>query len=225
MTGIWRIRKFGRWLAVLALAAGLAGCTTYRGETGNPFERALTWFSYIGGEDIRASCRVNGIDRYRFVYNGHYRLEIRGYDLTPVGGGAELTVRARGPGGNVKRLSFDEPFGPWSLEKDVARITNRQAALIVRSLSDDAAAALPAAGQSMQSYDFFWIVSACSQGRFRLNVFRWPKTDMNALAFVPLLLEHDGSGVPFGKARDIEGMQQYSFGVAINAAGDGLVGR
>ena len=56
-------------------------------------------------------------------------------------------------------------------------------------------------------------------------MFRWPKTDMNALAFVPLLLEHDGSGVPFGKARDIEGMQQYSFGVAINAEGDGLVGR
>lgn len=211
-----------RLAALFLSGAVLTACANESGAE-NPIARNLNWFSYVGGDDIRAACDVNGIDRYRFVYNGHYRREIRGYDLVPVEGGAQLTSRARGRSGGIGRFSFDEPFGPWTLNKNVRTITNRQASLIVRALSEDAAKAPPAAGQNMQSYDFFWIVSACSRGKFRLVVFRWPKTDINALAFLPLLLELDQSGVPFGKARNIEGLQEGSFGVAVNRSGTGLV--
>jgi hypothetical protein len=212
-----------RFVAAISLAV-LTACT-YRGEPDNSVERSLTWFSYIGGEDIRASCRADGVDRYRFVYNGHYRLQIRAYDLVPVHDGADLTVRARGRGGDVSRFSFDKPFGPWDLNRSVVALSNGDAAAIVAALSDAAARAPAAAGQSMQSYDFFWIVTACTGGRFRLFVFRWPQMDIDNLPFVPLLLAHDDSGVPFEKTRRVEGLQEYSFGIAINDAGNGLVGR
>lgn len=218
-----RTKKIGRLFAGVALAT-LAACT-YRGEPANPVERTLTWFSYIGGEDIRASCRNNGHDRYRFVYNGHYELEIRAYDLTPVPDGAELIVRARGRSGEIKRFSADAPLGPWALDRDAMSLSNREAGQIVRTLSDAAASVPRAAGQSMESYEFYWIVSACTAGRFRLFVFRWPKTDIDSLPFVPLLRVYDNTGVPFGKARYVEGMKEPSFNIEINAAGDGLVGR
>lgn len=208
-----------------AAAAGLAvlAACTYAGDTGNPVARALTWFSYVGGEDIRAACRVGGPDRFRFVYNGHYQLQIRAYDLEAVPGGAELTARARGRSGDVSRFSFDEPFGPWTLDRAAAKLTNPQAAAIVSALSQAAGKAQPAAGQSMQSYEFYWIVAACSSGRFGLHVFRWPQMDIDTLPFVPLLLAHDDTGVPFQKTRQVEGMKQNAFGIKVNAAGDGLV--
>lgn len=203
--------------------ASLAACT-YAGDTGNPVTRALTWFSYIGGEDIRSACRDGAADRYRFVYNGHYRLQIRAYELESKDDGATLTARARGRGGNVARFSFDEPFGPWKLDRSAAPLTNAQAAGIVEALNRAAAQAPAAAGQNMQSDEFFWIVTGCISGRFDLFVFRWPQIDIDGLPFVPLLLAHDNSGVPFGKTRWVEGMTRDRFGVAINRAGDGLVG-
>lgn len=212
-----------RWR--LALAAGLAvlpGCT-YTGDTGNPVARAVTWFSYVGGDDIRAACKPGAPDRFRFVYNGHYELQIRAYDLVAVSGGGELTARARGRGGDVRRFSVNEPFGPWTLDRSAVRLTNAEAAAIVDALAAAAAKAPPAAGQSMQSYEFFWVIAACSSGRFGMHVFRWPELDIDALAFVPLLLAHDNTGVPFQKTRQIEGMKDDSFGIAINAAGTGLV--
>jgi hypothetical protein len=211
-----------RCLAVAGLVA-LTSCT-YTGESGNPVARSLTWFSFVGGEDIRAACDAGAPDHFRFVYNGHYRLQIRAYDLAPVAGGGELSARARGRGGDVGKFSFDEPLGPWTLDRGVVRLDNDEAAAIVDALSDAAAKAPPAAGQSMQSYEFFWIVTSCSAGRFGLHVFRWPELAIDTLPFVPLLLAHDRTGVPFQPTRQVEGMQEYSFGIAINAAGNGLVG-
>jgi hypothetical protein len=210
---------------MLVALAGLAACTSYKAEPDNPVERSLTWFSFIGGEDIRAACKADGADRYRFVYNGHYELQIRAYDLAPVSGGAELTARARGRGGDVKRLAVRQPLGPWQLDRSAARLTDGDAAAIVAALSAAAARAPAAAGQHMESYEFYWLVTACTGGRFRMFVFRRPSTDVNALPFVPLLLAHDDTGVPFEKARDVEGMKDEYFGVAVNSTGDGLVGR
>ena len=88
--------KWSNLFFIFALL-GAAACTTYEGPPSNPVERSLTWFSYLAGDDIRAACRQGGSDHYRFVYNAIYEVQIRGYELTPTPGGAELTVRARGP--------------------------------------------------------------------------------------------------------------------------------
>jgi hypothetical protein len=74
--------KWARGLA-LGLGIGLAGCA-YHGSFDDPIQRRFQWFSFIGGDDIKAACRPGSsasIDRYRFVYNGRYAEQLRAYEL------------------------------------------------------------------------------------------------------------------------------------------------
>jgi len=214
-------RKFLLGVAVL----GLGACTTYRGLPANPVERSLTWFSYLAGDDMRAACKAGGPDHYRFVYNGIYEVQIRGYELTPTSDGAELTVRARGPSGLLNRFTFDNPFGPWELIPSRAEISNQAAAAIVDAYADAVAASPPSAGQQLDSNEYYWIVAGCSAGTFALNVFVDPKVDVNALEFPKRLLAHDGSGVAFREAEFVEGFDDAVFTIRVNRAGDNLSGR
>jgi len=214
-------RNFLLGVAVL----GLSACTTYRGLPANPVERSLTWFSYLAGDDIRAACKAGGPDHYRFVYNGIYQVQIRGYEVTPAPDGAELTVRARGRSGAVSRFAFDNPFGPWELTQSRAALSNAQAAAIVDAYADAVAASPPSAGQQLDSNEYYWIAAGCSGGTFALNVFLDPKVDVNALEFSKRLLAHDASGVPFREAGFVEGFDDAVFTIRVNSAGDNLSGR
>lgn len=213
-------------LGVAALGLGACGTlTTYRGLPANPVERSLTWFSYLAGDDIRAACQAGGPDHYRFVYNGIYQVQIRGYELTPTADGAALTVRARGPSGLLNRFAFDTPFGPWELIHSRATLSNMQAAAIVDAYADAVAASPPSAGQQADSNAYYWLVAGCSAGKFALNLFRDPKVDINALEFPQRLLAHDDSGVAFRAAKFVEGFDDNVFTIRVNRAGDNLSGR
>ncbi len=65
------LRRTRRLFLCAALAAPLLvlSACTYRGESDNPVVRRFTWFSYLNGDDIRAACRADTRERYRFVYN------------------------------------------------------------------------------------------------------------------------------------------------------------
>ncbi len=204
---------------------GVAACTTYQGAPANPIERSLTWFSYLAGDDISLACRSGGPDHYRFVYNGIYELQIRGYELTPVPGGADLTVRARGRSGLINRFTVDNPFGPWKLLQSQAHLDNPTAASVIEAYAAAIATSPPSAGQLLDSNEYYWIVAACSAGKFTLNAFLDPKVDINALEFPRLLLAHDDSGVPFRKAEFVEGFDDAVFTIQINRTGDNLSGR
>lgn len=219
-----------KWTTFLLGVAvlGLGACTTlttYRGLPANPVERSLTWFSYLAGDDMREACKAGGPDHYRFVYNGIYEAQIRGYELTPTSDGAELTVRARGPSGLLNRFTIDNPFGPWELIHSRAVLSNAQAATIVDAYSEAVAASPPSAGQQLDSNEYYWIVAGCSAGTFALNVFADPRVDVNALEFPKRLLAHDGSGVPFREAKFVEGFDDAVFTIRVNRAGDNLTGR
>lgn len=102
-----------RRIAFTTLALfGLAACTTFDGTTDNPVERSLTWFSYVGGDDIRAACTPDGPDQFRFVYNAVYERQIRAYDLRLGADGADQTSRARNQAGNVGNFQISNPLGP-----------------------------------------------------------------------------------------------------------------
>lgn len=216
--------KLPNYLLTIAMF-GVAACTTYTGEPANPIERSLTWFSYLAGDDIKAACRSGAPDRYRFVYNGIYQRQIRGYELTPTATGAELTVRARGISGQVDRFGFDHPFGPWEMVNGRAELDNATAAKIVDDFATAVATSPSAAGKNLDSNAYYWIVASCSGGVFSLHGFLYPDVDTNALAFAKLLLAHDDSGVPFRAAKHVEGLDRDVFSVQINAAGNDLVGR
>ncbi|MDA0240525.1 MAG: hypothetical protein O3A84_10935, partial [Proteobacteria bacterium] len=75
-----------QWCTLLILGGLLSACT-YQGATvegfgtDHPITRKFSWFSYVGGEDIRTACVTGAPDRYRFVYNAVYNEQVRSYDL------------------------------------------------------------------------------------------------------------------------------------------------
>lgn len=215
----------GLRIAVLAWALIVAGCTTYTGSQDNPVERAFTWFSYVAGDDIKAACSAQSRDHFRFVYNANYEQQIRAYDLKGVEGGAELVARARNESGNVARLSFSNPLGPWELDRSQMRLTNAQAAEIIAALDRDARAAPPAAGQQLASNTFYWVVAGCSAGRFRIWAFDQDEVDLSTLQFSSALQRFDQTDVEFRPAKRVEGFADNVFYIKINATADGIVGR
>lgn len=201
----------------------LAGCTTFTGNVSNPFERSFTWFSYVAGDDIRAACTADAPDAYRFVYNAFYERQIRAYDLTQAGDGAELLSRARNRAGNVARFQLNNPLGPWELDRSTVALDAAQAAAITEAFAADAASAPSSAGRQVASNQFYWIVAACRAGTFGLTVFDDRRTDLGALAFPEALLAHDGTGVAFEPVKPVEGFSDGAFNIKINQNADGIV--
>jgi len=214
----------GLKMLVLLVALGVTGCTTYTGSQDNPVERSLTWFSYVAGDDIKAACMPGSRDHFRFVYNANYEQQIRTYELTGVDGGADFVTRARNEAGNVARLSFSNPFGPWELDRSQTLLSNGQAAGIIAALDRDASAAPPAANQQLGSNTHYWVVAGCSAGKFRLWAFDQGRVDMSGLAFIPALRAHDQTEVVFRTAKPVEGFADNVFYIKINSEADGIVG-
>ena len=67
-------------ISVVLASIALAGCQ-YAGPPGNPVSRNLSWFDYVGAENLKADCGPSASDRLRFVYNGIYDEQIRSYDV------------------------------------------------------------------------------------------------------------------------------------------------
>lgn len=211
-----------RILALFAVFL-LTACTSYTGTTDNPAERSLTWFSYVAGDDLRAACTPESPDHFRFVYNAVYQKQIRTYELQGVAGGANFTVRARNESGNLSRFRIQNPLGPWALEESRVALSDAQAADIVVALVQDAGKAPPSAGQQLKSNEFYWIVTACTAGQYRIWAFDQDKVDLNTLGFALALRAHDETGVSFRDAKPVEGFDDGAFYIKINSAGDGTV--
>ncbi len=202
----------------------LAACAS-SGPVDNPLGQSLTWFTYAAGTDIRDRCRAAAPDEYRFVYNGQYERQIRAYDLqAQPDGGAELLARARERQGNLARFGLNDPLGPWALEEHRSVLSPADLLSLKTAVDRDSAAAPPAAGQRLNSFDFYWLVSQCRGGVFRLDAFLHPRVAHGDLGFPAELLALDGTDVPFRPAQPFEGGKQDSFQLHINRTGDGLVG-
>ena len=212
-------------ISVLLVLFVVTGCTTYTGSADNPLARSFTWFSYVAGDDIKAACTSESRDHFRFVYNANYEQQIRAYDLKGVEGGADFVARARNESGNVARLSFSNPLGPWELDRSQTRLSNTQAAELITALDRDAAAAPPAAGQQLASNTYYWIVAGCSAGNFRVWAFDQGKVKLSELAFAKILRAHDQTGVAFRPAKPVEGFADNAFYIRINSDADGITGR
>ncbi len=210
-------------LALFLCAGLLVSCTTYSGSADNPIERSLTWFSYVAGDDIKASCAAGSRDHFRFVYNAVYQKQIRAYDMKGVDAGADLVARVRNEPGNVSGFRIQDPLGPWALAESRASISNEQASDIVDALSRDAERAPASAGQQLASNEFYWIVSGCSAGSFRIWAFDQDRVGVNALEFASELRALDGTDIDFRNAMPVEGFDDGVFYIKINQTGDGTV--
>ncbi|MEX2453224.1 MAG: hypothetical protein WD470_00885 [Rhodospirillaceae bacterium] len=192
-------RVFG---AAVALCTALAGCQ-YAGPADNAIARNLTWFSYIGGEDIEKSCVAGAENRYRFVYNGIYEKQIRAYDvdMLPGGRGAAVSAFARAEPNLAQSLTVEGVGAQWGGTRAQATMSLQGLAELEAALRADRLVEFKPAGLRMASDEFYWIAVACIDGRFHANAWIYPTERFNALKFPDVLQEYDRTGIAFYAAR------------------------
>lgn len=182
----------------LAFAVAFAGmlavgaCTYEGGDIAEPTQRMAQWFSFVGGDDLRAECAPGRAPRYRFVYNATWEEQVRVYELDRLQPGEGGLLRVRVFRGGARILQF------WLLEwagsatqtttlRDV-RLDENQYLAVIRAVDASGFGEAPPAGLQLPSWDFYWIVSACAEGRFHLNAWRqrhpgWDRITFDALLF------------------------------------------
>lgn len=215
-----------KWLfALVSVGTALLASCASTGDIDNPFSRKFGWFSYINGDDLRATCRAGGPDRYRAVYNANYLEQVRVYELRPDAGGAVLSQRVIA---NPERIEFDSPGRTWRGDVAETVLSPQQAEGIVAAFADSGLGEPPPVGLQLPADTFFWIVAACRDGRFVFDAWLWPQARFAAATFPEALRAVDATGIAFNPPRRVEYLGQYDeekdrrFILKVGA--DGLVG-
>jgi hypothetical protein len=197
----------------LTLAVILPAACAYQGGTSTPVERNLTWYSFLNGDDIRASCPAGTGDRYRLVYNGVYIEQVRVYDIRAGSPQFPGQMETRVFGGNdVRSITFSRPrdaFTPWRGQSVVKPLTDEEVDRVADALRRDSLAQPLDGRLELASDDFYWIVAACLDGRFHFNAFRWPSPRFTALTFPDLLFAWDATEVPINRPRKVDPLRLY----------------
>ncbi|MFO0294487.1 MAG: hypothetical protein ACK51F_14220 [Rhodospirillales bacterium] len=205
-----------RPLLFSAILAFLAACGISDGTVASdPIRRAVGWYPFAGGEDLRADCVAGAPGRYRFVYNGVWEEQVRVYELSFAEASQGATLRTtviRGAPLILNAYVLDRASSAVAETRlDPARLS-----ALVGALRSAGFQTQPADGTRLQSNDFYWLVSACADGVWHLNAWRRQDPAFARLAFDRLLFEADPTGVPVNPPRPIDPAQprlDYSVGV------------
>lgn len=190
-------RRIVPWIVALVPALGLGGCAS-PGPVNNPIASSLTWFSYVGGEDLRRDCLPGQPARFRLVYNGRYKEQVRSYDLTldPSGGRSVLQSRVTGAR-SVSVVDLRNPFAPWEPAFHERLLTPDQTRSLVRAIQASGFDRPAPDGTFLRSDGYYWVASACRDGRFHFMAWAPGEADLHRLAFVPELLRLDESRIAY----------------------------
>ncbi|MFQ5958903.1 MAG: hypothetical protein ACE5LF_05985 [Alphaproteobacteria bacterium] len=194
-----------RSIVSLAVAASLlAACTSSR-PVDAPVARNLTWFSYVGGDDIRAACAPGAAERYRLVYNGVYTEQVRSYDVQalPSHEGALMEVRVRGPA-RIAGVRLSAPLVPWTPELSRRWLKQFELEALVGALETSGVFEPAPIALMLRSGAFYWVIAACRGGAFHLNAFLHPSPRFDRLRFLPILNRLDPSDIAFNPPRKLD---------------------
>jgi hypothetical protein len=200
-------------LAVIAAAVLVLGACERLGED-HPITRKLTWFSHLGGKDIRAACRAGAPDRYRFVYNGIYVEQVRSYDVLPAGGAGYHRLKvAVAEAADVREiiteLAAPDIFQPWR-PRIASRILSAETVRALKSaLEGDGFFTSAPPERGISSIQFYWGVAACLDGQFHYNAYVWPSERFQKLAFPALLKSWDQTKIVFNPPREASEFDVY----------------
>ena len=177
------------------------GCR-YAGPSEGPIARNLTWFNYVGAENLKEACGPGAANRLRFVYNGIYDEQIRSYDVRELPGrkGAALTAFARGNGDLTQGIPITNLLKPWRGERVNSVISPQTFSDLRTALKADRFTGFKPIGLRMSSREFYWVVAGCLDGRFHANAWMYPSDRFKSLKFPNILLENDKTDVAFNKA-------------------------
>lgn len=197
-------------VAIAILLAGMLGaCAGGDRAAGDPLRRSVNWFSVAGGEDLRAACAPGAPTRYRLVYNAIWEEQVRLYEVLPdmAGAGAALRVTVIRGAPRILQSYLLDPGASRTVE---GRLSPDQLRQLVAALAEAGFARGPADGTRLLSGDFYWLVSACADGVWRLNAWRRQDPGFVQLDFARLLTELDPTGIPANPVRSIDPAQNLS---------------
>lgn len=190
------------WIFAAAgtMAVLLSGCAS-SGPTDNPIVRKFSWYSYLEGGDIRATCGPDAENQYRLVYNGVFTEQVRTYDISTDG---QLDVGVIEPAhlDHLSVSSLGDLLNPWRAKTANRMMDPAQIADLQNALQLDGAFGAPAVGTELSSRGFYWTIAACHQGQYHFTAVAWPSSTWNSATFPDVLFALDPSVIPVNPPRD-----------------------
>ncbi len=208
--------NFIRFAFLVVLIVALGACTYQNSglEPDHPISRKFTWFSYLGGEDIRNGCTIGSKPRYRFVYNGIYTEQVRTYDLMPASAPGRYHVKVQVTN-KANLASFSTDFSsldliqPWRPVVSVHNIAEKELRFLNKALKNSHYFSSTPPDENLYSINFYWTVAACIDGAFRFNAYLWPSKKFDGLVFVDLLIRWDQTDVAINPPRTATAFDIY----------------
>lgn len=194
---------------ILALAAaGPAWAQRVDRNVDLPIVRSVSWFGYVGGDDIRADCRPGTRSHIRLIYNALWSEQVRAYDLFPQPDGTMgLNVGVLADQGNVATLSVSnglDIMNPWRMKKGERLLNAGEARDLMAALQASAAFGPPRDGLRLPDNDFWWAVSSCRDGVWGFQAYHYPTDGFANVKFADRLWSFDEVRVPINKPRKLE---------------------
>ena len=92
---------------------------------------------------------------------------------------------------------FDSASSPaaTTVTRDI-RISEEQYLALIRATEASGFGGPPPVGLQLPSWDFYWVVNACADGRWHLNAWRQGQPGWDKLTFDKVLFAMDPTGVP-----------------------------
>lgn len=185
---------------ILAGLALLPSCTWSGGDIGDPVERKLHWFSFVGGDDIRTTCAAGTPDRFRLVYNADYNEQLRIYEVDSLR--RLLTIRVVNQGA-MGKLSGDDLLAPWRATEAKVQLDQDGYDRLIQGFAQGGMFAPPPVGLELPSRSFFWTAAMCRDGRFGLTAWKYPSVSFAAMGFDVQLFALDTTGIEINPAREL----------------------
>ncbi len=186
--------------AVLVAVCAVASCT-YRGDDiGDPLNRKAYWFSFVEGEDIRATCSEGSPDRYRLVYNGIYDEQLRIYELDAL---RRILIIRVVQQGKAAELTSGDLLAPWRAKEAKVQLDQPTYDRLVASFEQSGMFAAPPVGLELPSRAYWWSAATCKDQSYRLTAWRYPSAAFDKLSFAENLFALDPTGVPVNQAKEV----------------------
>ncbi len=173
-----------------------------------PVVRSLSWFGYVGGDDIRAACQPGGRNRIRLIYNGLWEEQVRAYDIfLQPDGTAGLNTGVLADQGNVASLSVSNGLdltNPWAMKKGQRLLNPGETSELMGALQASAAFGPPRDGLRLPDNDFWWTVASCRDGVWGFQAYHYPTDGFANVRFADKLWSFDNVPVAINKPRKLE---------------------
>ena len=175
-----------------------------------PIVRSFHWFSYVGGDDIRAACKPDGRNHIRLVYNALWEEQVRTYEIfLQPDGTAGMTIgvlQGQGGGADLTTLFSNgaDITTPWKMRRGQRLLNVGETRELVGLLQASAAFGPPPDGLRLPDNDFWWTVASCRNGVWGFQAYHYPTDGFANVKFAEKLFAWDNVPIAVNRPRKLE---------------------